>query len=142
MIPMPADKFPFAGHLGLHIVERGDGKSTLSVELQEHHRNSLGGAHGSVLFALADTGMGAALYTLLDPDETCVTIEVKINYFKSVREGTITCRSAVVHKGRSVANIEASIFSGDILVAKANGSFSIQSGRQDGAKQHSESNKK
>jgi len=129
MIPMPADQFPFAGHLGLHIVERGEGKSTLSVELQEYHKNSLGGIHGSVLFALADTGMGAALYTLLDPEETCVTIEVKINYFKSVREGTITCRSAVVHKGRSVANIEASLFSEDVLVAKANGSFSIQSGR-------------
>jgi acyl-CoA thioesterase len=123
---MPADQFPFAGYLGLHIVERGEGTSTLSVDLQAHHMNSLGGAHGSVLFALADTGMGAALYTLLEPAQTCVTIEVKINYFKSVSEGTITCRSAVVHKGRSVANIEASLYSADVLVARANGSFSIQ----------------
>lgn len=128
MIPMPADQFPFAGHLGLHIVERGQGTSTLSVELEEFHKNSLGGAHGSVLFALADTGMGAALYTLLEAGQTCVTIEVKINYFKSVRDGAIRCESVVVHKGRSVANIEASLYSGDLLVAKANGSFSIQTG--------------
>lgn len=128
MIPMPADQFPFAGHLGLHVVERGEGKSMLSVELQEYHKNSLGSAHGSVLFALADTGMGAALYTLLDQGQTCVTIEVKINYFKAVREGTIRCQSTVVHKGRSVANIEASLYSEDILLAKANGSFSIRNG--------------
>ena len=81
-----------------------------------------------MLFALADTGLAAALYTLLEAGQTCVTIEVKINYFKSVRDGAIRCESVVVHKGRSVANIEASLYSGDLLVAKANGSFSIQTG--------------
>lgn len=77
------------------------------------------------MFSLADTGMGAALYTRLEPDEICVTIEVKINYFKAVRDGTLVCKSTVVYKGRSVANIEASLYESDVLVAKANSSFSI-----------------
>jgi acyl-CoA thioesterase len=118
-------EFPFANHIGLHFEARGEGTSECSLTIQEHHRNSLGGVHGGVMFSLADTGMGAALYTRLEPDEICVTIEVKINYFKAVRDGTLVCKSTVVYKGRSVANIEASLYESDVLVAKANSSFSI-----------------
>ena len=118
-------KLPFANHIGLRIEESRDGSSRCSLPIQEHHLNSIGALHGGVMFTLADTGMGAALYTTLEPDQICATIEVKINYFKPVWKGTVVCTSEVVHKGKSVANIEASLHESGVLVAKANGSFSI-----------------
>ena len=53
------------------------------------------------------------------------TIEVKINYFKPVLDGTVECRSQVVYRGRTVANIDSVLTVGGVLVGKANGSFAI-----------------
>ena len=81
--------------------------------------------HGAVVYSLADTGMGAALYPGLKKGEMCATIEIKINYYRPVRSGTITCITEVINRGKSVANMESRIYSGDVLVAKANGNYSI-----------------
>ena len=81
--------------------------------------------HGAVLYSLADTGMGAALYPILKEGEICATIEIKINYYKPVKAGVITCVTDVINKGKSVANLESLIYCGDTLVAKANGNYSI-----------------
>jgi acyl-CoA thioesterase len=81
--------------------------------------------HGAVIYALADTGMGIALYPTLAEGEICATIEVKINYFKAVDAGRITCITEIVNRGRTVANLQSRVFSGDTLVAQANGNYSI-----------------
>lgn len=120
---------PFVDHVGAEIVEYGAGRSRLSLEVQPLHLNSQGVVHGGALFTLADTGMGAALYSLLGPGEGCATIEVKINYFRPVTAGTVLCLCEVVHRGRTVANLEATLTVGGQLVAKANGSFAIQAAR-------------
>ncbi|MDK9555988.1 PaaI family thioesterase [Marinobacter sp. M216] len=80
---------------------------------------------GGVLYSLADTGMGAALYPMLSEGELCATIEIKINYYSPVHDGRLTCVTKVVNKGKSVANLESEILCGDRLVAKANGNYSI-----------------
>jgi acyl-CoA thioesterase len=69
--------------------------------------------------------MGTALYTLLEKDELCATIEVKITYFKPVREGTLICDTKVIYKGKNFSNLESEIKNGEILVGKATGTFSI-----------------
>jgi acyl-CoA thioesterase len=90
-------------------------------------------AHGAVIYALADTGMGIALYPTLGKDEICATIEIKINYFKPVSTGKITCTTELVNRGRTVANLESRVFSGETLVAQANGNYSIFTPRTDRA---------
>jgi acyl-CoA thioesterase len=122
---MAAMKLPFVEHVGLRIEEQHEGRSVCKLDVQNYHLNSTGVVHGGVLFTLADTGMGAALYPLLASDEICATIEIKINYFKPVLSGSMVCTSEIVNKGKSVANIESCVYLGDVLVAKANGSFSI-----------------
>ena len=75
--------------------------------------------------ALADTGMGGALYPLLADNESCATIEIKITYFKPVHKGTLECATQLLHKGKTVASLESEIFSNNDLVAKASGTYSI-----------------
>jgi len=116
---------PFVDHIGARIVESKDGTSLLTLAVQPHHFNSSGVVHGGVPFTLADTGMGAALFTALQPAEGCATIEVKINYFRPVVEGELACRSVLVYRGRSTAHLESTLSVGDTVVGKANGTFAI-----------------
>ncbi len=116
---------PYADLIGLELEEQKDGRSTCSLTVTEQLYNHHRVVHGGVLYALADTGMGAALYPSLASGEICATIEIKINYYRPVKSGRIRCLTEVVHRGRSVANIESSLYCDERLVAKANGSYSI-----------------
>jgi len=115
----------FIHHVGLAIESAADGKSRLTLELAPHHLNGVGIVHGGVLFTLADTGMGAAIYPQLAEGNYCATVEIKINYFKPVSAGTLVCTSEVVHQGRTLANVDSAVYAGDVLLAKANGTFAI-----------------
>lgn len=116
---------PFADLIALRTDEQGAGHSRLSLRVAPEHLNPHRVVHGAVLYALADTGMGAALYPTLAAGEICATIEIKINYFKPVSVGTLSCLTRMVHRGRSVANLESQLFIGDALVAQANGNYAI-----------------
>ena len=74
---------------------------------------------------MADNGMGGALYSYLDDDELCATIEIKIVYFKAVTSGTLTCDTKIVHRSKRIAVLESEIIKDGHLVAKATGTFSI-----------------
>lgn len=116
---------PYVSHLGITIDEHRAGQSRCTLRIERHHLNSGGGVHGGAIFSLADTAMGAALLPMLDASQGCATIEIKINYFRRAVEGTLVCTAALVHRGRSVANLDAEVRLGDALVARANGSFAI-----------------
>jgi acyl-CoA thioesterase len=116
---------PYAELLGLTVEEQRSGFSRCSLTISEKHLNPHKVVHGAVLYALADTGMGAALYPTLVAGEICATIEVKINYYKPVAAGTVTCTTEIINRGKTVANLESRIYAGEVLVAKANGNYSI-----------------
>ena len=118
-------KLRFVSHVGMQIDEAVPGRARLSITIEDKHRNGTGVAHGGVLFTLADTAMGAALYNSLEPGEICATIEIKIGYFKPVFDGPLVCEAVVLNKGKSIASLEATIKNGDQLVSKASGTFSI-----------------
>ena len=116
---------PFAELIGLKLEEQRSGHSRCTLSVSAQHLNPHRVVHGAVIYALADTGMGAALYPCLAPGEICATIEVKINYYKPVVSGVIVCVTQMVNRGKSIANLESSVYSNEILVAKANGNYSI-----------------
>ena len=116
---------PFAEHLGIRFGTAAEGKSRCELRLQPAHMNSVGVAHGGVPFTLADTGMGAALKTLLTPSEHCATIELKINYHRPGAGEMLTCDSQVVHKGRTIATVESRVSADGKLIASCLGTFAI-----------------
>jgi acyl-CoA thioesterase len=110
----------------LQIDERSPGHSTCSIAIAPNiHHNPHRVAHGAVLYALADTGMGAALYPTLDDDEICVTIEIKITYFRPAPAGIIRCETVLLNRGRTVANLDSRLYLDERLIAQANGNFAI-----------------
>jgi len=116
---------PFAEHIALAMTEQHAGHSRCTLQVAPHHLNPHGVVHGAVLFALADTGMGAALVPTLAKGESCATIEVKINYFRPVRHGLLSCETTLVNRGKSVANLESRVMLDGKVVASANGHYAI-----------------
>lgn len=116
---------PFVDHIQARILSSADCCSRLELVLQPFHFNSNGVVHGGVLFTLADTGMGAALYSGLDKTQACATIEMKINYFRPVISGVVECESQLINKGRSTATLESTLTSSGKMVGRAMGTFAI-----------------
>ncbi len=116
---------PYADLIGLNVDELKNGHSKCSLKCEEKLYNPHNVIHGAVLYSLADTGMGAAIYPGLNEGEICATIEIKINYYKPVVSGTITCDTKIINRGKSVANLESCIYVDNVLVARANGNYSI-----------------
>src|SRR5687768_13486012 len=120
-----ADRSPFSKSLGVQIIEFANGLCVCTLELNEQLLNTHKAAHGGVIYSLADIGMGVALYSTLEKDEQCSTIEIKINYLKPVYSGGLVCSARVIQKGRSIAVLESDVKNDEKIIAKAMGTFSI-----------------
>jgi acyl-CoA thioesterase len=120
-----AGQHPFAELIDLHVAEVRPGTSRLVLDAGQRHLNPHQVVHGAVLYAMADTGMGAALYPTLAEGEICATIEIKISYFKPVRPGPVVCETTLVNRGKAVANLESRLTQHGVLVAAANGHYAI-----------------
>jgi acyl-CoA thioesterase len=122
-------KLPFADSLGVTVVSHADGASLLRLQVAATHRNAHGAVHGGVLFTMADTGMGAALHSMLAPGESAATVDARITYLRATQGGTIKCRSTCLRQGRAVAMLEATLWADGELVAKASATFAVRAAR-------------
>jgi uncharacterized protein (TIGR00369 family) len=116
---------PFADHVGFSMEPGAPGESTARLVIQPQHLNPNGVLHGAVLYAMADTGMGAAVFPTLAPGELCATIEIKMTYFKAQARGDVVCRTVLVNRGKRVAYLESSAYAGEVLLGKATGTYAI-----------------
>ena len=116
---------PFADLIDLRLDQQGAGRSTASLRVAPVHLNPHGVVHGAVVCALADTGMGAALYPGLPAGHICATIDITINYFKPIAQGTLVCHSQVVNQGKRVAHLRAELFVDGLAVASATSNYAI-----------------
>jgi acyl-CoA thioesterase len=116
---------PFADLMGLIVSRPRDGRCRASFTVAAELLNPNRVAHGGTLYTMADTAMGAAIHSVLERGISCVTIELKINYLKPVREGRVTCMAKVIQCGKRIAVVEADIKNQGVLVAKALGTFAV-----------------
>lgn len=116
---------PFGDLVGLTFTKAKKGYSRCVLEVDRKHLSPHRTVHGGVTYSMADTGMGAALYSLIEKDQLCSTVEIKIVYFKQVTSGTLTCDTRVIHSSRRIAILESEIENDGQLIAKAIGTWSI-----------------
>ncbi|MFX0138103.1 MAG: PaaI family thioesterase [Candidatus Hodarchaeota archaeon] len=116
---------PYGDLIGFEFTNLKPGYSQCVLQINKNHFNPHKTVHGAVMYSMADTGMGGALYSLLEKEESCATVEIKITYFKPVTEGILTCNTNVIHRGKSFGVLESEITNGETLVSKAYGTFSI-----------------
>jgi acyl-CoA thioesterase len=122
----------FSDLVGLEFTEVDPAYSRGELEVTDELRNPYGVLHGAVLYAMADTGMGAAVSAGLDDEQQCATIEVKISYFEPVESGRVTCETSVLREGGSVVYLASEISQAgegdpqtEETVAHATGSYAV-----------------
>ena len=121
----PKGFHPFGELIGLEFTAIGEGRSSCELEVRTELFNPHGVLHGGAVYAMADTGMGGALYTMLEENELCTTVEIKIAYFTAVKTGKLVCETRVIDRSRRIATMESEVSRDGELVAKALGTFYI-----------------
>ncbi len=110
---------PFYKHLGMKVVDFDEGMATLEMPYKPELANLYATAHGGSIAAIADSACGVALGTTLEPGETTVTIDLRVNYIAPFKEGTLVARGEVINKGRTSCIEQCRLTQGDKLVAIA-----------------------
>ena len=119
---------PVAKLIGVTFQEIEPGHAVVTLDTSPHHTNPHGVMAGGILSALADIAMAVAHDTLLGEHEGSVTLELKINFIKPVRDGTLRAVGRVLNKGRRISVVESDVRNADDdLVAHATGTFMIVS---------------
>ena len=98
------------GLLGIEIHEAGDGLAHARLELGPQHQAPNGYLHAGAVVALADSACGFGCILSLPEGATgFTTVELKTNFLRSARDGTIESEARLVHGGRTTQVWDASV---------------------------------
>lgn len=100
----------FSTFLGIEFTNVEIGKVNCKLDLQEHHQQQNGYAHGGLLATLSDIVAGFAAYTTIPTNKQVVTGEIKVSYFRAGKGKTLFAEGNVVKKGRRVTFTESTVF--------------------------------
>jgi uncharacterized protein (TIGR00369 family) len=100
---------PIARLLGFALKAIEPGRAIFEMEVDERHHNPMGTLHGGVYCDLADAAMGYAYASTLGEGETFTTVELKINFFRPVREGKLTAEARLVRAGNTLGYVECDV---------------------------------
>jgi len=122
----------FADDLG--VVPRGfdDGYYIVELEVEDRHLNLGGIVHGGVICTLLDIAMFRS-YSMALPDEqfAAATLELKVNYLGSAKQGKLRCYGQVVNTTERTAYIEGGVEDAKgKLLAKGSGTMMLFSERR------------
>jgi uncharacterized protein (TIGR00369 family) len=117
---------PFNEFLGTTVESMANGKATVTLELQPHHPNKRGVAHGGVVCSLLDSSLGAAVISSMPKEWWCATIHLTVNFIEGSTGGKLTATGEVVRRGARTAFARGEIRNdaGNIL-ATAEGSWHL-----------------
>ena len=120
------DEAPFYGWAGISVLSAREGEVEVAMEAGPGHLNIQGLVHGGLLATLADTAMGLAVRTRLEPGSRHVTIQLGVQFLSAGRQGRIFARGRVVRMGRQIAYAEAEVVDdGEKLLARAQSSVAV-----------------
>ena len=102
----------------------GWGEGTTSIEwdaTEEYGFPTAGGPviQGGLVTALLDAAMGGACWTVLDADQAFLTADLRVEFLRSTRPGTVRATGNVVRRTRRVVFCEAQLLDAEGLLLAA-----------------------
>jgi uncharacterized protein (TIGR00369 family) len=111
---------------GIEVTDASPGIVDIALEAGGQHLNLQGLVHGGILATLADTAMGLAVRTVLEPGRRHVTVQLGIEFLSPGRPGRITARGRSVRIGTQLGFAEADVLNADgRLLARAHSTLSV-----------------
>jgi uncharacterized protein (TIGR00369 family) len=115
-------EIPFVELLGLELVKMEGGASELRYLPRPEHMNSFQVTHGGAIMTLLDVTLATAARSV-DLEIGVVTIEMKTTFMRPCT-GQLTARGRLMHRTRSMAFSEGTIYDADgNACAHATGTF-------------------
>ena len=121
-------KIPFMDALPLPrtIVKWEPGRLWQEWEVDPSVFHPRGAVFGGFLAALADRSLYLTAVTVLGDDEAMTTADLNVSFFRPVTEGTLHIEGEVIHRGRSLVQVEVEFRRDDgKLAVKASASQAI-----------------
>jgi uncharacterized protein (TIGR00369 family) len=116
---------------GIALARAEPGEVEVVLRAGEHHLNIFGTIHGGMVSTLADTAMGLAMRTRLEPGTTHVTAQLDVHFLRPGTPGRISAIGRAVKSGRQMGYAEAEVFDeGGRTLARASGTFLMLRGRR------------
>lgn len=119
----------FATHIGFNITKIEEGKIEAETTFENFMQQQDGFVHGGITSAFADMACGFASYSVVEPGQRVMTVEIKISYFNKGEGDKIIARGSVLKAGKRFHFCEAEIFSvyNDVytLMAKASSTMAV-----------------
>lgn len=120
---------PFAGLLGIEIVESKPGELVARIPITDKLGSGVGAIHGGVLTALVDHSLSLAVYPLVEIGKWVATLEMKMNYLAPVPAGAtgfIVAETKVLTLKKRIAVARVDVKHGAELVATATGTVYVR----------------
>lgn len=119
-----ARKVPISKHAETMRIPRIDGWEPGRVwttwEIDPDIVSPQGTVFGGYLATVSDEMVGMATMSVLEDGESFVTADLRVNFFRPALIGKLTAEATVIHRGRSIAYVEAVFTNAEgKLVAKA-----------------------
>jgi uncharacterized protein (TIGR00369 family) len=108
--------------LGYRAVRQGEGESVIEWDATPDycfHAPSGPIVHGGMVSTLLDTAMGGACWSLLPEDESFLTADLRVEFMRSARPGTLRAEGRVIQRNRRVAFCSAELYdaAGELLAS-------------------------
>jgi uncharacterized protein (TIGR00369 family) len=104
------------------------GRVDVAFEAGPQHVNIQGLVHGGMLATLADTAMGLAVRTVLEPGRRHVTVQLGIEFLSAGRPGRIVATGRSLKIGRQLGFAESDVRDASgTLLARAHATLSVTS---------------
>jgi uncharacterized protein (TIGR00369 family) len=98
--------------LGYRRLGWGEGTTSIAWDATaEYGFPTAGGPviQGGLVTAILDAAMGGACWTVLDADQAFLTADLRVEFLRSTRPGTVTATGTVVRRTRRVVFCEAQL---------------------------------
>jgi uncharacterized protein (TIGR00369 family) len=113
---------------GVEVTDASPGVVEVAFEASSQHLNLQGLVHGGILATLADTAMGLAVRTVVEPGRRHVTVQLGVEFLSPGRPGRIIARGRSVKIGTQLGFAEADVMNADgRLLARAHSTLSVTS---------------
>ncbi|HTM85068.1 MAG TPA: PaaI family thioesterase [Mycobacterium sp.] len=100
---------PFAEVLGIELGEVTPQQVCATMAWAQQRCTTAGILHGGALMAFADTAGAVCAVANLPKGASTSTIESKTNFFRAVRDGTVTATSVPLHAGRTTIVVQTDL---------------------------------
>ncbi|MCX8051644.1 MAG: PaaI family thioesterase [Chlorobi bacterium] len=119
----------FMKHIGCKLTTIEPGYVEARIVLDRHHQQHNGLVHGGVIATIADVVAGFAAYTLVDENQTTVTVDLMLSFVEAARGSELRASGRVIRHGATTSFARAEVYAGDSsqqLVAIAQATLAIR----------------